>query len=103
MGGYLLSRLGDSTIGASGLNFSVRNGKRWGTGAVATLGMGDMPVSGTMHTKRAEENTSRRLAGRTARTQGNTPPQGVRSLGQLVVLGFGVAAFTPAPYPRHRL
>ena len=26
-----------------------------------------------------------------------------RSLGQLVALGFGVAAFTPAPYLRHRL
>ena len=25
------------------------------------------------------------------------------SFGQLVVLGFGVAAFTPAPYQRHRL
>ena len=25
-----------STIGAAGLNFSVRDGKRWGTGAVAT-------------------------------------------------------------------
>ncbi|MBB3703487.1 hypothetical protein FHS60_001978, partial [Alloprevotella rava] len=28
-GGDLLSRLVDSTIGATGLNFSVRNGKRW--------------------------------------------------------------------------
>ena len=25
------------------------------------------------------------------------------SFGQLVALGFGVAAFTPAPYQRHRL
>ena len=25
------------------------------------------------------------------------------SLGQLVVLGFGIAAFTPAPYQRPRL
>ena len=35
-GGDLLSRL-RSTIGAVGLNFSVRNGKRWDTNAVATI------------------------------------------------------------------
>ena len=34
MGGDLLSR-GRSTIGAGGLNFSVRNGKRWGPAAKA--------------------------------------------------------------------
>ena len=39
-GGDLLSRL-RSTIGAAGLNFSVRNGKRWNTNAIATR-MGDM-------------------------------------------------------------
>ena len=32
-GGDLLSRL-RSTIGAAGLNFSVRNGKRWNPGAM---------------------------------------------------------------------
>ena len=32
-GGDLLSRL-RSTIGAAGLNFSVRNGKRWDPGAM---------------------------------------------------------------------
>jgi len=26
-----------------------------------------------------------------------------KSFGQLVVLGFGVTAFTPAPYQRHSL
>ena len=36
-GGDLLSRGLGSTIGASGLNFSVRNGKRWDTGAIATI------------------------------------------------------------------
>ena len=35
-GGDLLSRL-RSTIGAVGLNFSVRNGKRWNTNAIATI------------------------------------------------------------------
>ena len=39
-GGYLLSHL-RSTIGAGGLNFSVRNGKRWNPGAITTR-MGDM-------------------------------------------------------------
>ena len=35
-GGYLLSRLVDSTIGAIGLNCSVRNGKRWNPDAITT-------------------------------------------------------------------
>ena len=35
-GGDLLSRL-RSTIGAGGLNFSVRNGKRWNPAAIAAL------------------------------------------------------------------
>ena len=34
-GGYLLSHK-RSTIGAVGLNFSVRNGKRWNPDAIAT-------------------------------------------------------------------
>ena len=34
-GGDLLSRLAGSTIGAGGLNFSVRNGKRWIPAAIA--------------------------------------------------------------------
>ena len=36
-GGYLLSRLAGSTIGEGGLNFSVRDGKRWDTAAIATI------------------------------------------------------------------
>ena len=35
-GGCLLSHL-RSTIGVTGLNFSVRNGKRWIPGAITTL------------------------------------------------------------------
>ena len=35
-GGYLLSHL-RSTIGVTGLNFSVRDGKRWNPRAVTTL------------------------------------------------------------------
>jgi hypothetical protein len=38
VGGDLLSHiLLCSTIGAGGLNFSVRNGKRWNPSAIATL------------------------------------------------------------------
>ena len=36
-GGYLLSHKCCSTIGAIGLNFSVRNGKRWIPNAITTL------------------------------------------------------------------
>ena len=35
-GGYLLSHKTCSTIGAIGLNFSVRNGKRWIPNAITT-------------------------------------------------------------------
>ncbi len=35
-GGYLLSHIVCSTIGAIGLNFSVRNGKRWNPNAITT-------------------------------------------------------------------
>ena len=36
IGSYLLSHLIGSTIGVDGLNFSVRDGKRWNTVALAT-------------------------------------------------------------------
>ena len=36
-GGYLLSHQKGSTIGADGLNFSVRNGKRWNTVTITTI------------------------------------------------------------------
>ena len=36
IGSYLLSHLKGSTIGVDGLNFSVRDGKRWNTVALAT-------------------------------------------------------------------
>ncbi len=36
VGGDLLSHKNCSTIGANGLNFSVRNGKRWDPIAIAT-------------------------------------------------------------------
>ena len=36
IGSYLLSHLKGSTIGVDGLNFSVRDGKRWSPAAIAT-------------------------------------------------------------------
>ena len=47
-GGYLLSRFAGSTIGVSGLNFSVRNGKRWDTAAIATI-ISDSGIHDTQH------------------------------------------------------
>ena len=47
-GGYLLSRSAGSTIGVSGLNFSVRNGKRWDTAAIATI-ISDSGIHATQH------------------------------------------------------
>ena len=37
------------------------------------------------------------------RTYNGKHISGIKTFGQLVVLGFGVTAFTPAPYQRHRL
>ena len=47
-GGYLLSRFAGSTIGVSGLNFPVRNGKRWDTAAIATI-ISDSGIHDTQH------------------------------------------------------
>ena len=84
-GGGLLSHL-RSTIGAAGLNFSVRNGKRWNPGAYATL-MRDMTELLPDLIRNGEKNNN----------------STEKSSGQLVALGFAVTGFTPAPYQRHRL
>ena len=76
-----------STIGASGLNFSVRNGKRWNPAAITTLIFG-FDGLGTNYAKQ------------------ETHPQKFntgKDFGQLVALGFDVTVFTPAPYQRPRL
>ena len=121
-GGDLLSRL-RSTIGAVGLNFSVRNGKRWNTNAIATR-MGDMTDNPD-----ASEDPHREGIGHVSRyAPSQTPRRGRKggkklqdrskaayifrqaphggapaSFGQLVRLGFDVTVFTPASYLRHRL
>ena len=103
-GGYLLSRLAGSTIGEGGLNFSVRDGKRWDTAAIATMmdsncgtRRGRGPSVGHKSNKQNERMTNRNAM------CGQGKPRTAKAFGLLVVLGFGVAAFTPAPYPRHRL
>ena len=75
-----------STIGAGGLNFSVRDGKRWSPAAVATLNGGHAKHTKARH-RRPEYEPQSHAAG----------------FGQLVALGFDVAVFTPAPYQRGRL
>ena len=65
-GGDLLSRL-RSTIGAVGLNFSVRNGKRWDTNAVATI-MTDIRT-----TRNPLLTSICRHSSRTVRTTGTQP------------------------------
>ena len=80
-----------STIGAGGLNFSVRNGKRWDPAAITTwYGVWQL----------THKNWSLRLVQKLI-TSDNISMAKV--FGQLVVLGFDVTVFTPAPYQRHRL
>ena len=77
-GGHLLSR-SRSTIGAGGLNFSVRYGQRWVPAAIAA------PYA---------------FGNRKTGTTSLIPPE---ASGQLVPLGFGIAAFAPAAYQRGSL
>ena len=77
-GGHLLSR-SRSTIGAGGLNFSVRYGQRWVPAAIAA------PYA---------------FGNRKTGTTSLLPPE---ASGQLVPLGFGIAAFAPAAYQRGSL
>ena len=108
-----------STIGADGLNFSVRNGKRWDPVTITTimnltcfylfshtllyflssplLSTRCYPFAGCCSfALKSKTSIKRRPA--YAHTTHN-----VQSFGQLVVLGFDVTVFTPAPYLRRRL
>ena len=89
-----------STIGASGLNFSVRDGKRWDPAAITTWNGVD-----TYHKRTLESKISTKtcLEGPGALGPGNGKHPGRKVLGQLVALGFDVAVFTPAPYQRRGL
>ena len=94
-----------STIGAGGLNFSVRDGKRWDTAAIATrkgVDLHDKQGPITNGRSAQKRGGKRRLPSgdKTSRRKGTARG---KAFGQLVALGFGVAAFTPAPYRRPRL
>ena len=87
-----------STIGAGGLNCSVRNGKRWDPATIATL-MTIMTNHNNKHEHKRfmkRQETTCQILRRKNSARGNL-------FGQLVVLGFDVTVFTPAPYQRHRL
>ena len=81
-----------STIGAGGLNFSVRNGKRWDPAAITTYIWGLTPCT--------QDLTVTTPSPETITSDNNST---AKAFGQLVVLGFDVTVFTPAPYQRHRL
>jgi hypothetical protein len=85
-----------STIGAAGLNFSVRDGKRWcpRAGPPVPCATGAC-VPGHMSFVHCFSMT--------VFAEDAGLPRGVQDSGLLVPLGFGIAAFTPAAYRRHRL
>ncbi len=93
-----------STIGAGGLNCSVRDGKRWSPAAVAA-----MPRTrhgrGRAAARQGEGGEGGRGGGSgRARPRRRRPPRGPReALGPLVPVGPGVAAAPPPAYPRGRL
>ena len=110
-----------STIGAGGLNFSVRNGKRWDTAAITTWNVSFhyTLLSGiirqervrvtywTRQTERAQRSPNRlklwSAAGiRTCPVRTGGIPK-AKVFGPLVRLGFDVAVFTPASYQRRSL
>ena len=81
-----------STIGAAGLNCSVRDGKRWNPRAMAAS-MTDKP--------RQRQNNKKGNALRAVPTEKKGGTEG--SFGRLVMLGCDVATYAPASYRRHRL
>ena len=103
-----------STIGAGGLNCSVRDGKRWSPAAVAAMpkarhGRGRRPPGRGEGWGEAGGGAPRaRPRGpgrpRAPRRRPRRPPRGPReALGPLVPVGPGVAAAPPPAYPRGRL
>ena len=89
-----------STIGVSELNFSVRNGKRWNLTAITTwISFSDLLFFLSAF---SSFNILKQYSRTHSPTTQSTYPC-KKADGQLVVLGFGVATFTPAPYQRCRL
>ena len=90
-----------STIGASGLNFSVRNGKRWNPTAITTWYKVDYWLNKTVFVELWFCCLVVLLScGTTIQLKVWTWK---KVFGQLVVLGFDVTVFTPAPYQRRSL
>ena len=90
-----------STIGVDGLNFSVRNGKRWNPGAIATINKIDI-----FYTSFQQSNDLLTFLSVSVIFQPMTfllYALSIQSFGQLVVLGCDIAACTPAPYQRRSL
>ena len=90
-----------STIGASGLNFSVRNGKRWSPTAITTVIVSSCVPFPYYRTGRITDITEEARPYTQLKARNITIHQ--KAFGQLVQLGFDVAVFTPAPYRRPRL
>lgn len=102
-----------STIGAAGLNFSVRDGKRWGPCArppslsvpCATYGLPQPPCGENIFCPLsrvlclASQVSSLYM---TCLSEYAAVPR-TQALGLLVPLGFAIAGFTPAAYRRRRL
>ena len=82
-----------STIGVSGLNFSVRNGKRWDPTTITTWYGVDMCID-TNYTVKTNTISTNIIAKALATN---------KVFGQLVMLGFDVTVFTPASYQRRSL
>src|SRR5690606_16178139 len=95
-----------STIGAAGLNFSVRDGKRWGPCA-GPPNVFWYQVSGTPYMVLYPISwiwfTVSCVYIELSRKDYNRKASSVQVFGQLVPLGCAVACFTPAAYRRRRL
>ena len=86
-----------STIGVDGLNFSVRNGKRWVPGAIATA-IYDLEKTTDRQTRRASQPRPL-FAINTSQAYFSTE----KDFGLLVRVGFAIADFTPPAYLRRSL
>ena len=78
-----------STIGDGGLNFSVRNGKRWNPNAITTLISLRCLHAGQSNIATLIQACSFNIS---TRFHGN------ESFGLLVLLGFDITALTPVAY-----
>ena len=89
-----------STIGANGLNFSVRNGKRWSPVAIATLIRLRSPAYIIL---REIKKSSRDFCHMHKPIPESLHAHNMKPIGLLVLLGFDITAFTPTAYRRGSL